>query len=84
MVQAGHRLPPRGGRAQDGHGAIDRAGNCGAGFVAANISKPDRAALADPIGAVLASLRNHRGKGVERANEGAPARWRLKETANSI
>lgn len=52
--------------------------------MAANISKPDRAALADPIGAVLASLRNHRGKGVERANEGAPARWRLKETANSI
>jgi hypothetical protein len=26
--------------------------------------------------AVLASLRNHDGKGVQRANEGSPARWR--------
>ena len=26
---------------------------------------------------ILASLRNHDGSGVQRANEGAPARWRL-------
>ena len=44
---------------------------------AANISKPDKAALVDLIGTVLASLRNHQGKGVERANEGSPARWHL-------
>jgi hypothetical protein len=25
----------------------------------------------------LASLRNHKGKGIERTNEGAPARWSL-------
>jgi hypothetical protein len=30
---------------------------------------------------ILASLRNHDGKGVQRANEGAPARWRSKEIA---
>ena len=29
--------------------------------------------------AILASLRNHKGNGIERTNEGAPARWRLKE-----
>jgi hypothetical protein len=44
---------------------------------AANIKRPDKAALADLIGSVLASLRNHKGKGIERANEGTPARWRL-------
>jgi len=27
----------------------------------------------------LASLRNHKGKGIERTNEVAPARWQLKE-----
>jgi len=31
---------------------------------------------------VWASLRNHKGKGIERTNEGAPPRWRLKEAAN--
>jgi hypothetical protein len=46
-------------------------------LAAANISKPDKAALDDLIGTVLASLRNHKGNGVERANEGSPARWRL-------
>jgi hypothetical protein len=51
-------------------------------LAAANIAKPNKAALADLTGAVLASLRNHKGKGVERTNEGAPARWRLKEAAN--
>jgi hypothetical protein len=51
-------------------------------LVTANIETPDKAALADLPGSILASLRNHKGKGVERANEGAPARWRLKEAAN--
>ena len=51
-------------------------------LTAANIKRPDKAALADLIGTVLASLRNHKGKGVQRANEGTPARWRLKEAAN--
>jgi hypothetical protein len=45
-------------------------------LVTANIKTPDKA------GSILASLRNHKGKGVERANEGAPAKWRLKEAAN--
>ena len=51
-------------------------------LVAAKVTNPNKDALADLAGSVLASLRNHKGKGVERANEGAPARWRLKETAN--
>jgi hypothetical protein len=51
-------------------------------LVTANLERPDKAALADLTGSILASLRNHKGKGVERANEGAPAKWRLKETAN--
>ena len=51
-------------------------------LVAAKVANPNKAGLADLAGSVLASLRNHKGKGVERANEGAPARWRLKETAN--
>src|SRR6266446_3465641 len=51
-------------------------------LAAANVTKPNKAALADLAGSVLASLRNHKGKVVKRANEGAPARWRLKETAD--
>ena len=43
----------------------------------ANIKRPDKAALADLQGSILASLRNHKGKGVERTNEGSPARWAL-------
>ena len=46
----------------------------------ANVANPDKAALADLTGSVLASLRNHKGKGIERTNEGAPARWRLHTT----
>jgi hypothetical protein len=42
---------------------------------AANIKKPDKAALADLQGSILASLRNHKGSGVERTNEGSPAKW---------
>jgi hypothetical protein len=51
-------------------------------LASANVIKPNKAALADLTGTILASLRNHKRKGVERANEGAPARWRLKEAAN--
>jgi hypothetical protein len=46
-------------------------------LAAANVSKPDKEALADLTGSVLASLRNHKGKGVHRANDGSPTRWRL-------
>ena len=51
-------------------------------LAAANVANPNKAALADLTGSVLASLRNHKGKGVERTNEGSPARWQLKEAAN--
>ena len=51
-------------------------------LAAADVTNPDKEALADLTGSVLASLRNHKGKGIERANEGAPARWQLKEGAN--
>src|ERR1700730_3438688 len=44
---------------------------------AANVANPNKAALADLQGSILASLRNHKGKGVERTNEGSPARWAL-------
>jgi hypothetical protein len=47
-----------------------------------NIKRPDKAALAHLTGSILASLRNHKGNGIERTNEGAPARWRLKEVAD--
>ena len=47
----------------------------------AKIENPDKEALADLTGSILSSLRNHDGKGVQRTNEGSPARWRLKETA---
>jgi hypothetical protein len=46
-------------------------------LAAANITNPDKDALDDLIGSVLASLRNHKGKGVQRTNEGSPARWIL-------
>jgi hypothetical protein len=47
-------------------------------LTAANVTNPDKDALADLAGSVLASLRNHKGKRIQRTNEGAPARWRLK------
>jgi hypothetical protein len=52
-------------------------------LAAAKVTNPNRAAFADLTGSILASLRNHKGKGVQRTNEGSPARWRLKEAANS-
>jgi hypothetical protein len=51
-------------------------------LAAANVANSDKDALADLAGSVLASLRNHKGKGIERANEGTPARWRLKGAVN--
>jgi hypothetical protein len=47
-----------------------------------NIKTPAKADLADLIGTINSSLRNHDGKGVQRVNEGSPARWKLKEAAN--
>jgi hypothetical protein len=49
-------------------------------LAAAKVDNPKRAAVADLTGTILASLRNHQGKGVERANEGSPAKWRLAPT----
>ena len=46
-------------------------------LVAAKVTNPNKDALADLAGSVLASLRNHKGKGIERTNEGAPAQWQL-------
>jgi hypothetical protein len=46
-------------------------------LAAANVPNPGKDALVDLAGSVLASLRNHKGKGVQRSNEGSPARWRL-------
>src|SRR6202790_5346141 len=43
----------------------------------AKVTNPKKGALADLTGSILASLRNHAGKGVQRTNEGSPARWRL-------
>jgi hypothetical protein len=51
--------------------------------VTANIKRPDKAALADLIGTVLASLRNHVGKGVQQVNEGIPARWELRASPSN-
>jgi hypothetical protein len=44
---------------------------------AADIENPDKADVADLQGSILASLRNHKGNGVQRTNEGSPARWTL-------
>jgi hypothetical protein len=38
-----------------------------------NIKRPDKGALADLIGTINSSLRNHAGRGVQRTNEGSPA-----------
>jgi hypothetical protein len=79
----GNDLPPRCRRAQDCRAAPYGARDCGAGLGRRQYkNRANKAALADLIGTVLASLRNHKGKGVQRANEGTPARWRLKEAAN--
>jgi hypothetical protein len=43
-------------------------------LAAANVTHPNKEALADLTESVLASLRNHKGKSVERTNEGTPAR----------
>jgi hypothetical protein len=46
-------------------------------LVAAKVDNPKKAAVADLTGSILASLRNHVGKGIERTNEGSPAKWKL-------
>src|ERR1700694_4429353 len=46
-------------------------------LAAAKVDNPKRAAVADLTGSILASLRNHVGKGVQRTNEGSPARWQI-------
>jgi hypothetical protein len=51
-------------------------------LVAAEVDSPKKAAVADLTGSILSSLRNHVGKGIQRTNEGSPARWQLKEAAN--
>jgi hypothetical protein len=43
----------------------------------ANVTDPDKEAVADLTGSILASLRNHKGQGVQRVGEGVPARWKL-------
>src|SRR5260370_30924638 len=43
----------------------------------AKVTNPNRAALADLTGTIKSSLKNHDGKGVQRTNEGSPARWKL-------
>ena len=50
--------------------------------MAAKVANLNKDALAALAGSVLASLRNHKGKGIERTNKGAPARWQLNEAAN--
>jgi hypothetical protein len=44
----------------------------------AGIAEPPLKQIRDMVGAVHTSLRNHQGKTIERANDGMPARWRLK------
>jgi ribosomal protein S20 len=46
-------------------------------FEAADIKNADKAAAATLAQGVLSSLAKHDGKGVQRANEGKPAKWRL-------
>jgi hypothetical protein len=47
-------------------------------LAAAQIKTDDRKAVSILGQSIQASLQNHRGKGVEQANEGIPARWSLK------
>ena len=49
-------------------------------LAAAKVDNPHKAAVADLTGSILASLRNHVGKGIERTNDGSPAKWRLAPT----
>jgi hypothetical protein len=46
-------------------------------LVVAKVDDATPAAVADLTGSILASLRNHVGKGIQRTNEGSPAVWRL-------
>jgi hypothetical protein len=53
-------------------------------LAAAGVEAPEPRAVVDLIGGINASLRNHAGKGVEQANEGIPAKWRLTTGAGHI
>jgi hypothetical protein len=55
-----------------GVGAVNGAGDRKAVLVAANVANPDKDAVADLAGSVLASLRNHRGKGRGAGRRGQP------------
>jgi hypothetical protein len=80
------RTPPRGGtvyrRAVDASRTATEpltAREIAERVLAANkIERPYKAALADLIGTINSSLRNHDGKGVHRTNEGNAARWKIK------
>jgi hypothetical protein len=48
-------------------------------FEAADIKAADKTAAATVAQAVLSSLSKHEGKGVQRTNEGKPAKWKLLE-----
>jgi len=49
-----------------------------------NIQSPDKAGLADLIGTINSSLRNHAGKGVQQVNDGIPAKWRLAGNSDTL
>ena len=52
-------------------------------LAAANVAKPDAEAVRDLTGSIhLGFNADHNGKGIERTNDGAPARWKLKEAAH--
>ena len=53
-------------------------------MAAANIATPHKAALADLTGSILASLRKSRWEGIERTNEGSPARWQLSQKESLV
>jgi hypothetical protein len=48
---------------------------------AANVGNLKPEAVRDLTGSILASMRNHNGKGVRRVGA-SPARWQLKKAAN--
>jgi len=51
-------------------------------LAAANVVSPKAEAVRDLTGSILASMRNHNGKGVGRVGEASPARWQLTQAAN--
>jgi hypothetical protein len=82
MVQAGHGLPRAVDALRTATEPLTAREIAERVLAAAKVDNPKKAAVADLTGSILASLRNHVGKGIQRTNEGSPARWRLKEAAN--